>query len=363
MLIDHLRDTGGAERVLTGLATHMSPDRCQVVVCTKRSASGRLTRTLDAAGVRHFSLRRESRPDVLAFRQLVSFLRAERIDVLHAHKQGSNAWGAVAGLLGRTPVVVAHEHGSQERGVGHRLYRRLVGGLVTAVVTGSTTDRDRLIHLEHIPAEKVVLIPGAYIPRPGSDDGDFRADLGIAPQAPLIGTIAVLRPEKALTVLIDAFARLMRSFPEARLVICGRGPCRSALSRHAEEVGVSDRVLLPGYRDDVGNVLDAIDVAAISSDREGTSLFALECMAHGTPLVATDVGGPHDILEDGVSGRLVAPRDPGALADAIASVLHDRDRGSALAAAARERLQGLTIDHVAGCFADLYERLMAKAVA
>jgi glycosyltransferase involved in cell wall biosynthesis len=363
MLVDHLRDTGGAERLLTGLATHMPPERCRVTVCTKRSASGRLTRALDGAGVRHFSLRRESRLDVLALRNLVSFLRAERIDVLHAHKQGSNSWGAVCGRIARTPVVVAHEHGSAEHQLSLRLDGRLVGRLVDAFVAGSTGDRDRLINSGHVPPEKVVLIPGAYIPRPGSGGGDLRAELGIPRDAPLIGTVAVLRPEKALTVLLDAFARLSRSLPDARLVICGRGPCRSRLRRHAEKLGLSDRVLLPGYRDDIAEVLDSVDVAAISSDREGASLFALECMAHRTPLVSTDVGGPHDMLEDGVSALLVAPRDPAALADALASVVRDPDRGDALAVAAHERLQGLTIERVAVRFADLYDRLMAQAVA
>jgi glycosyltransferase involved in cell wall biosynthesis len=208
-----------------------------------------------------------------------------------------------------------------------------------------------------------VLIPGGYIPRPGSDDGDLRAELGIPPRAPLIGTIALLRPEKALTVLIDAFVRVSRSLPDARLIICGGGPCRQELTRRAAILGLSDRVLFLGPREDIATVLDSMDVAAISSDREGTSLFALECMAHRTPLVSTGVGGPHDILEDGVSALLVAPRNPAALADALESVLREPDRGAALAAAAHERLEGLTIDRVAVRFADLYERLMAQAVA
>ena len=376
MLIDHLRDTGGAERVVTGLGTHLPPERCRVTVCTKRSASGDLTRILDAGGVEHFSLHREGRLDLPAFRRLISFLRTERIDVVHAHKRGSNVWGAVSGRLARTPVVIAHEHSSgpsirwgsatERQSAQHLALRfgdRLVGRLADAIVAGSTDDCDRLVHLEHVPPSKIVLIPGAYIERPQSHEGDLRAELGIPPDAPVIAAIAVLRPQKALNVLIEAFELLSRSLPDARLVICGRGPCGPQLSRAAEDLNVSDRVLLPGYRSDVANVLESVNVVAISSDYEGTSLLALECMANRTPLVSTDVGGPHDYLEDGVSALLVPPRDPAALAAALESVLLDPDRGAALAAAAYERLQEFTIDRVALRFADLYERLFARAVA
>jgi glycosyltransferase involved in cell wall biosynthesis len=361
MLAERLRDTGGAERLVTALATELPRDRCRVTVCTMRASGGRLTRTLDDAGVRHVCLHRRGGFDVLAFRRLVSLLGDEDIDVVHAHNLSANAWGAMAARLARTPVMVAHEHGSGDRALTLRLASRTVARFADAFVVGSTDDRRRLIEADRVPPDKVVLIRGAYIPRPESHDGDVRAELGIPHGAPLIGTIAVLRPEKALDVLIEAFSRLSSSLPNARLLMCGRGPCRTELGRLADELGVAERVLLPGYRNDVPEVLAAVDVAAISSEREGTSLFALECMAHRTPLVSSDVGGPRDMLEDGVSALLVPPRDAGALADALESLLCDPDRAARLAAVAHERLQDLTIDRVAARFADLYEHLLAGA--
>ena len=361
MLTDRLRDTGGAERLVTALASELPRHGCPVTVCTMRESGGRLTRALDDAGVRHVCLYRRGRFDVRALRHLTSLLRDERIDVVHAHNLNANMWAAMAAWLARTPVTVAHEHGSGDRALALRVTSRAVGRFADAFVVGSSDDRRRLIHVDHVPSEKVVLIPGAYIPRPEAPDGDVRAELGIPHDVPLIGTIAVLRPEKALDVLIEAFARLSSSLPAARLLVCGRGPCRPGLERLANELGVADRVLLPGYRNDVPEVLEAVDVGAISSDREGTSLFALECMAHRTPLVSTDVGGPHDMLEDGVSAMLVSPRDPAALARALETLLRDSQLGAALATAARERLHGLTIDRVAARFADLYDQLLERA--
>jgi glycosyltransferase involved in cell wall biosynthesis len=363
MLTERLRDTGGAERLATALATELPRDRCRVTVCTMRLSGGRLIEDLNAAGVRHVCLQRERRFDVRAFRRLSSLLRTEKIDIAHAHNLRPNAWAAVAGRLARTPVVIGHEHGSAERSLTLHVVDRLVGRLVDAFVVGSTDDRNRLIESEHVPRNKVVLIPGAYIPRLLPNHGDVRADLGIPHDAPLIGAIAVLRPEKGLPVLLEAFAHVSRSLPDARLIVCGRGPCGPHLAHRAEELGVGDRVLLPGYRHDIGGVLNALDVAAISSEREGASLFALECMAHRTPLVSTDVGGPHDMLEDGVSALLVPPRDPPALAGALESVLRDPGLGTALATAAHERLQGLTIDRFAARIADLYEQLMQRTPA
>jgi glycosyltransferase involved in cell wall biosynthesis len=157
-------------------------------------------------------------------------------------------------------------------------------------------------------------------------------------------------------VLLDAFARVQT--PEARLVLAGDGSERAKLAAQATRLGIAERVHFVGLRDDVDAFLDEVDVAAMSSDFEGTPLFGFECMAAGTPLVATAVGGLPDMLDHGQSALLVPPRDPAALASALDELLADRPRGAALAAAARERLEGFEIGAVAARYAELYERLL-----
>jgi glycosyltransferase involved in cell wall biosynthesis len=190
-----------------------------------------------------------------------------------------------------------------------------------------------------------------------------RAELRLPHDAPLVGTAAVLRSQKALHVLIEAHARVVGTIPAAHLVVAGRGECRQDLERRARELGTEASVHFLGRRRDVDALLGAFDVAAMSSDFEGTPLFVFECMAAGTPLVATAVGGVPDVIEDGRTGILVPPRDPGRLAEAIVGLLGNAEERRRLAAAAGERLGGFSIDATAARFASLYESLVGEAAA
>jgi glycosyltransferase involved in cell wall biosynthesis len=358
MLIESLDyDPGGAERLVVALATRLPRDRFDVTVCTTRAVEGELLRQLRAAGVRQLALDRRTRADLWAWRRLGRFLRSQSVDVLHAHMWGSNFWGCLVGRASGVPVVIAHEHTWAYRG---KPFRRLldgyfIGRLATRFLT--VANRDLMIEWEHVPAHKVELMPNPYLPRPASDGGDLRAELGLPADTPVVGTIARLRPQKALHVLLDAFAQLRRSLPRAQLVIAGDGPCRGRLERRAAAHGLERDVHFLGMREDVDVVLSAFDVAAMSSDFEGSPLFAFECMAHGKPLVATAVGGLVDVFEHGRTALLVPAGDSAALARELESLLRDHELRERIAIASRAELGAYTIDSVLSRYVDLYERL------
>jgi glycosyltransferase involved in cell wall biosynthesis len=162
---------------------------------------------------------------------------------------------------------------------------------------------------------------------------------------------------------VEAFAALADRHPQAHLVLGGDGPCEPELRELVAQTGLADRVHFLGMRQDVPEILRSLDVAVMSSDFEGTPLFALECMAAGTPLVATRVGGLPDLIDDGHTGTLVPPRDPAALSAAIDELISDPERREAVAAAARERAKEFSIDRIAERFASLYESLLDQARA
>jgi glycosyltransferase involved in cell wall biosynthesis len=361
MLVDQLEPrSGGGERFAVGLAAHLPRDRFQVALCATRAVQAPWDATLRESGVPWFALGRRATADVLPFRRLAGVLRSQRVDVLHAHMFGSNVWGTVVGRLARVPVVVAHEQTWDYEGqpVRKLLDGRLIGRLADAFVAVSTLDRDRMVGVEGVPADKVRVELNGYVPRTGERPPPrLRDELGLGADVPLVGTVAILRPQKALEVLLDAFARVDGS---AHLVIAGDGSCRAALEERATALGIAGRTHFLGLRDDVDGILASVDVAAMSSDFEGTPLFAFECMAAGTPLVATAVGGLPDMLEDGRSALLVPPRDPGALATGLSRALGDPTLREALAAAARSRLERYRIDAVAARFAALYEELLGR---
>ena len=178
-------------------------------------------------------LGRTSKLALRSWMPLVRVLRSRPIDVLHAHKFGSNLWGSVIGTLARVPVIVSHEHTWSYEGNRPRvlLDRNVVGRLSDAFVAVSSEDRRRMIEIEHIPPEKVVMIPnGIGDPRPATGS-DVRAELGISADAPVAGAVGHLREQKAYDVMIEAAALLRERAPDLRWLIVGEGGRRRSSRR------------------------------------------------------------------------------------------------------------------------------------
>jgi glycosyltransferase involved in cell wall biosynthesis len=361
-LINRVRDQGGAERFALGLARSVPRSRIEPWMCFTRGASEEAIRSLQAAGVPVVNIGRHGRWDSYRLMALLRLMRQKRFDVVHAHMFGSNLWGAVFGRLANVPVVIAHEHSWSYQGDPVRAWldRHVIGRLVTRFIAVSGADAQRMVTYEHIPEGRVLVMPTAYVPSEATR-GDIRAELGIDYRAPLIAIASVLRPPKTIEVLLEAHTLVLERVPAAHLVIAGDGPLRASLEERARELAIDHCVHFLGVRHDVDSILKEADVAALSSDREGMPLFVFECMANRIPLVATAVGGLREVIDDGLSGVLVPPRDPHALAEALAALLNDPDRRARLSTTARGRLERFTIDSVAARFADLYEDLVLEA--
>jgi glycosyltransferase involved in cell wall biosynthesis len=360
-LIDYAINNGGAERFALGLATHLPRDRFEVWLCSTRASDQEFVTMMNDAGVHHVNLGRTSGLELRRFGGLARLLREHRFDILHSHMFGSNVWGTVFGQAYRVPVLIAHEHNWSYSGEPGRVLvdRHLIGRFATRIVAVSHAQSELMVRVEKVSRDRIVVMPTAYIPSPGSPDTDIRTELGLPPGAPVIGTAAILRVEKALEVLLEAHVHVLERVPGAHLVIAGSGDCRDQLERLAAELGISEFVHFLGMRTDVDAILRSFDVGAMSSDWEGMPLFIFECMAARTPLVATAVGGLKEAVVDGRTGLLVPPRNPPALAAALVALLTDPDRRRQLADAAAEGLDAFTIGNVADRFVGLYERLLA----
>ena len=315
------------------------------------------------AGVNYVCLGRQAKWDVHRLAPLLALVRRERFDVIHSHMFGSNVWCELVARACRVPVMIAHEHNWSYSGDRLRMWLdgHLISRFATCFVAVSEANRQRMIELEGVPADRIKVIPTAYVPHLGPANGDVRSELGLSPDARLIGVAAVMRKEKALEVMLDAHARLLERMDGVHLVIAGDGPCRAALESQIGRLGIAANVHLLGRRGDVDQILKRVDVGALSSDWEGSPLFVFECKAARIPVVATAVGGVTELVESGRTGLLVPPRDPGALADAIEQVLTDRDLSERLAAEAARDLDHYEIGTVARRFADLYDELLSEA--
>lgn len=346
ILVDHPTLAGGGERLAVQTAARLDPDRFETTLCAtrwnpreeKRLLVAPALAELRAAGVAFFALSRRSAADLRPWPELLRQLRRRRIDVLHAHKFGSNVWGAALGRLAGVPVIICHEHtwSYVGRPLRRMLDRQLIARASDAFLAVSNEDRRRMVQVEGIDPRDVLVMPNGISPaRPG--DRDIRAELGIAPDAPVIGTVGRLFRQKAPHVLIQATAILVRQFPELQVLMVGDGPERSRVETLAHSLGITGAVRLLGLRGDVPDILAALDIAVSPSDWEGSPLSVIEYMAAGLPTVATAVGGVPDLIIDGVHGRLVPPSEPLALADAVAELLRTPQLAEEMGRRARER--------------------------
>ena len=372
-LIDSL-NPGGAERFTMHIVARLDGEKFDRTLVPTRATQdwwpgdtrAEAMRELKQGGVRIVELGRSERFDLRAWGPLLTLLREEKTDVLHAHMFGSSLWGAIIGRLARVPVVIAHEHGSPPDlpKVRRDLDRYVIGRSVDAYLAVSEIERRQLVDDRGIPSHKTRVLPNGIEAPTVDASRDVRAELGIAPDAPVLGAVGVLRPEKAHDVLLRAAARLLPTTPGLRVVIVGDGEEREALEPLAEELGLSDAVLFTGIRTDVPEILRAFDVAVNASHREGSPLSVMEYMEAGLPVVATAVGGVPEIIHDGVHGRLVEPGDDEALAAAIAGVLADREKAAALGRRGRERRrEHFDLGAVARRLEALYAELTAAAAA
>jgi glycosyltransferase involved in cell wall biosynthesis len=359
-LVDKPTVTGGAERLAAVVAMKLDPARFESVLCaSRRTDEPLLDRELEEAGIEVLALGRRSKLDLLAWRPLVSRLR-DGVDVVHAHMFGSNVWGTVLGRLSGVPVVVAHEHtwSFQGRPLRRFLDRELVSRWADVFVAVSGEDRRKMIEVEGVDPAKIRLIPNG-IPSPANGAvGDVRAELGIEPGAPVLGVVCELRAQKALEVLFEAAAILQAEFPTLKVFVAGDGPERARLEEASQRLSVEGAVLFLGIRRDVPAVLAAADIAVLSSDYEGSPLSVMEYMAAAKPVVSTRVGGVPELIEEGVHGLLVEPRDPEALAEAVARLLRDPALAKRLGAQGRERQQReFSLEAMVRRIEDLYEEL------
>jgi glycosyltransferase involved in cell wall biosynthesis len=220
----------------------------------------------------------------------------------------------------------------------------------------------------HVPQGRISVIRnGIHLPA-AQDAGERlagRAQLGIAPNARVIGSVGRLDPVKAYDRLISAFSEVRQRSDVAggplMLVLVGDGPEQDRLRRHAEALGLGDSVRFLGWRKDVPRLLALMDIFVLSSDSEGTSLSLLEAMASGVAAVATAVGGTPDVFGPDGAGQLVPPGDTAALASALADLLRDADRRRELAGKGRAWVElHYSFEAMAAAYQRLYESLTGK---
>ena len=263
--------------------------------------------------------------DLKAGWKLSRVLNKLRPDVVHAHDPHGVAMASVAlSMLTRAPVpplVVS-------RRVDFRLKRnsfsRWKYRQVRLFLTSSEAIRRMLIH-DGVDAEAVVTVyEGIDVERMAHvEAANVHATFWLPHGAPVVVNVAALVPHKGQRHLIDSVPAMLRRVPDARLLIVGEGPLHAELEQRIKHLHVDKHVLLTGFRADVLAIIKGADLFVMSSETEGLGTSLLDAMAAGKACVGTRAGGIPEVIGDGETGVLVPPRDPSALADAMARLLED----------------------------------------
>lgn len=191
--------------------------------------------------------------------------------------------------------------------------------------------------------------------------GNLRAELGLAPDVPLVGTVAILRVKKGHADILDAVPHILKRVPNAHFVFAGDGPQQPRLEKRIADGGLGDRVHLLGLRRDVTNVLASLDVFVLPTHQEALGTAFIEAGAMGLPAVASNVDGVPEVIVDGQTGYLVAPKDGMALVEPIVRLLSDPVLRQSMGANAREFVQRkFSREAMAAGMEALYQRIGAR---
>jgi sugar transferase (PEP-CTERM/EpsH1 system associated) len=289
--------------------------------------------------------------------QISRVLRRERPDIVHTHAWGTLLEGLVAARLARVPVIIHGEHGTLQLKRHQRWLQRIGLSAADQVLAVSSRLAERITRDIGFPQQRIQTIRnGVDLARfVGIDREAARRALDLPMDVAVIATVGRLVPVKDQATLITALSIVRRRLPSALLLIAGDGPLRDALLAHARTLGIENNVRMIGHRPDVETVFSAADVFALSSVSEGLSNTILEAMASGLPVVATRVGGADEMVVEGETGLLVPASSPGELAGALATVLADAGRRSAMGAAGRARVHAeFTLDGMVRRYERLY---------
>ena len=307
----------------------------------------------------------------IALWRLTWLLARERVTILQTHGARANFYGRIAGRLAGVPVIISTVHNSlkdyEVRSFRRGLYTfllRLTLPLVHRIICVSDSNRRDLI--DECPAAEARIQtvyngvdPSAFLLQP--DRTKVREELGIV-SGPVLITIARLTEAKGHRYLLQALPRLLETWPQLCCLFVGEGELHDTLQRMAMDLGVERSCRFVGIREDIAEILAAADVVVLPSLSEGFPFVLLEALAMGCPVVASQVNGVPELIEDHKTGLLVPPRDPQALATAIREVLSDSTAASKMGAAGRAVVQErFTVDHMVANTTAIFDAAMQDA--
>ena len=336
----NLANWGGLEIHLLNLAVQLRARGHRVIVAGQ---PGRFVLSrAESLGLETFEATVRRQDDFRDLARLRGFLRRENVDVIHAHSREDALVPALAARLAGVPVSVLTWH------LPFPFKRRVQGNLILALLHRkliSISESVRQMHLRHgvSPRRLTVIHHGTDVAEfrtLSADPAAVRRSLTLGPEDVAVGIVGRVSPEKGHQDLLNALRQLAPTRPHLRGVVVGDGPFEAEVRTLAAALDLTDRIVFAGFREDVGDVINALDMVAVPSVwPEPCSAAIQQGMALAKPVVGTRVGGTPEMIVDGETGFLVPPSDPAALAEALGRLADNAALRQTLGAAGLARVE------------------------
>lgn len=332
---------GGAERVISNLSASLDPARYRAILCLFRP--GWIQEHTENRGVRTYVIPTQGMFDWRWVLRVKRLLKDEHVDLIHAHEFDANVQGTFVAALSGVPLV-ATVHGKNY--FWEKLRRRLAYQWVSRNATMvAVSENLKQFIVEKVGVDsghvKVVYNGVDLLPHCGPADIDqCRKELDLPTGDQIVGVVGNLYPVKGHQYLIAAIPAVLAKCPNTTFIFAGRGQLEGELKEQAHQLGVAQKVRFLGLRQDIPRILAVLHAFVLPSLSEGLSLAILEAMVAGKPVIATDVGGNPELVEDSETGYLVPSQNSQALADRLISLLMNRDRALQFGKVGQLRAQG-----------------------
>ncbi len=355
---------GGAERVVIDLAKTLDRSRFNPTVCCLYD-KGPFAEELERENIKVIALNKKRRVELSIIKKLIGIIRENDIHIVHTHLWGPNFWGRIAAKIAKTPVIIATEHNEDTwKSKFYFLLDKWLFHWTDRVIAVSNGVKKFYVNKAGLDAKKIEVIHNGI--NVNKEEGNqfsisrLKKELGIKGDESVLAVIGRLVPQKGHRYFLMALKELLAKY-RIRGLIIGSGPLEQELKEFSQNLGLQNNVIFTGFRQDVPNLLKAIDVLVMPSLREGLPITSLEAMAVGVPVVATKVGGTPEVIIDGQTGILVAPNSHTALKEGISRLIDNSNLSPQIINNAKTRIKAeFSIAKMVNTTERLYEELYKR---
>jgi len=365
---------GGAEKALLELVRRLDRDKYRVIVCSV-GQGGILETEFKNYADRVAVFPKKFSFDISLIWKVAKLMQKENIDIVQTTLFYADVIGTFAAMLARVPVMISWQtalalptgHLKDDK-LRHTTSYKYAVKHIDKIIAVSDDIKTFFVEKRGIEADKIITIPyGVDLDLYSCRNGiKKREELNLNAFDPVIGVVGHLSEVKGHTYLIEAAPKICKEFPDVKFVFAGSGPQRETLEKQVKNLNLSSNFHFLGVRRDIPELLNIIDIFVLPSLFEGLPNVILEAMASSKPVVASAVGGIPEAVQHQVTGLLVPPKDPDALADAILKMLADREWATNMGKEGRKRVEEFfsienEVKKIQQVYDDLFEQKISIA--